>query len=226
MPRPVPPTAVRESFIASIRPPVGNRFGAAVDPGNFDPVGDRSIARRKLAISRKEEIGTLILVLAAGLVPAVVFTVGIAATLREDLSDLTPIHCAEENSVLLNWSSLRREGHGEPGAHPFRPGVEVRALGYMMDGERVPSEGDLVREFYLLPDAGHMFHPAHRDGDQMIAVHLADGVRVRFSSRTLVWAWGALQSLPGDADGPKPLYTLERAHAQPASTSDIRRYYQ
>lgn len=191
-------------------------------PGNFDPVGVRIIARRKLAISRGQEIRTLTFVLAASLAPALVFTIGIAVTLQPDLSDLSPIRSENGDAVLLDWSSLLREDHSPA----LRSGVEVRALGYMMDGERVPHEGEPVREFYLLPDAGHLFHPAHRDADQMIAVHLADGVRVRFSSRALVWAWGSLQSLPGDADGPKPLYTLERAHVQPADKGEIRRYYQ
>ena len=116
-----------------------------------------------------------------------------------------------------------REDHSTP----LNPGagVEVRALGYMMEGKRAAAEGQWVREFYLLPDAGNLFHPAHRDGDQMIAVHLADGARVRFSSRALVWVWGSLQWLPGDAEGAKPLYTLERARVQAAEKGEIRRYF-
>jgi hypothetical protein len=221
-----PLTGWRGSLIAAIRPPAGIGFGATLHPGIVYRVGGRIRGRRKLAISRAQETRTLTFVLVASLAPALVFMIGIAATLQQDLSDLSPIRSAEANTDLLKWSSLLREDHGEFGAQPYRTAVEVRALGYMMNGERVPREGDWVREFYLLPDAGHLFHPAHRDADQMIAVHLADGVRVRFSSRALVWAWGSLQSLPGDPDGPKPLYTLERAHAQPADAREIRRYYQ
>jgi hypothetical protein len=195
-----------------------------VEPGNFDLVGGRIIARRQPAVSRGREIGTLVLVLSAGLVPALAIMIGIAATLRPDLSDLSPVRCAEDRAVVLNWSSLVREG-GRPDAGP-RTGVDVRALGYMMESDRVPRDGESVREFYLLPDAGNMFHPAHRDGDQMIAVQLADDVRVRFSQRELVWAWGSFRSLPGDADASKPLYALQRAHARRADESEIRRYFQ
>ena len=194
-----------------------------VEPGNFDPVGGRICARRKIAISRKREIGTLILVLSAGLVPALAFMIGIAATLRPDLSDLSPIRSAEGGADLLDWSSLLRENHS-PAA--LRTGAEVRALGYMMESGRVPRDGEWVREFYLLPDAGNIFHPAHRDGDQMIAVHLADDARVRFSQRELVWVWGSFQTLPGDTEGSRPFYALERAHAWRADESEIRKYFQ
>ena len=194
-----------------------------IEPRNFDLVGGRIIARRQPAISRRREIGTLILVLSAGLVPALAFMIGIAATLRPDLSDLTPIRGVERSAELLNWSNLLRENRS-PAA--FRTGAEVLALGYMMESERVPREGEWVREFYLLPDAGNIFHPAHRDGDQMIAVHLADDARVRFSQRELVWAWGSFRSLPGDAEGLKPFYTLEGAHARRADESEIQRYFQ
>jgi len=217
----LPPTARHGSFIAAIRPPVGNYFGAAAHPGNFDPVGGRTLARRKLAISSRREIGTLVLVLVAGLAPALGVMIGIAATLQPDLSNLSPVHGADP--ALLNWSGLLREDHSTP-PNPGA-GVEVRALGYMMEGKRAAAEGQWVREFYLLPDAGNLFHPAHRDGDQMIAVHLADGARVRFSSRALVWVWGSLQWLPGDAEGAKPLYTLERARVQAAEKGEIRRYF-
>jgi hypothetical protein len=194
-----------------------------IEPGNFDLVGGRIIARRQLAISRRREIGTLVLVLSAGLVPALAFMIGIAATLRPDLSDLSSIRSAEGGAVVLNWPSLVREGGG-PNAGP-RTGVDVRALGYMMESDRVPRDGEWVREFYLLPDAGNMFHPAHRDGDQMIAVQLADDARVRFSQGELVWVWGSFRSLPGEDEESKPFYTLERAHARRADESEIRRYF-
>jgi hypothetical protein len=223
----VPLTAWQGSLAAGIRPLVGNPFGSTPHPGNVYRVGGRTMARRKLAISRAQETRTLAFVLAASLAPALLFMIGIAATLQDDLSDLAPIRGTEKGATLLNWSSLLREDHAEADTRSaLRTGMEVRALGYMVDGGRVPRDGEPVREFYLLPDAGHLFHPAHRHGDQMIAVHLDDGVRVRFSSRSLVWVWGSLRILQGDADGPKPLYALERAHAQPADKGDVRRYFQ
>ena len=214
------PLAIRNgSLIADIRPPVGNPFGSTPHPGSFYRVG----GRRKLAISRAQETRTQVLVLLATLAPALLFAIGIAATLKDDLADLEPIRNLENGSTLLSWSSLLRDEHRE--SDTLRTGMRIRALGYMTDGDHVPSDGELVREFYLLPDAGHVFHPAHRDADQMIAVHLDDGAQVRFSPRSLVWVWGSLEILPGDADGTKPLYALERAHAQPAEKGDIRRYF-
>ena len=59
--------------------------------GYFYRVGGRTMARRKLSISRAQEVRTLILVLAASLAPALLFMIGIAATLQDDLSDLAPI---------------------------------------------------------------------------------------------------------------------------------------
>ncbi len=218
----LPGTYPSGPLIAGICPPIENDFGAPLKPDNVDPVG------RRLSISRNREIRTLILVLATSLAPALLFAIGIAATLQTDLSDLSPMHGVGPGGAILKWSSLRREDRRSTSAvrAGAGAGAEVRVLGYMMEGERPAPEGAWVREFYLLPDAGNMFHPAHRDGDQMIAVHLAGGARIRFTSRTLVWAWGSLQSLPGDPDGPKPLYTLDQAQAQPAGQDEIRTNFQ
>jgi len=59
----------------------------------------------------------------------------------------------------------------------------------------------------------------------MVAVHLGPDARARFSSRALVWVRGTFRVLAGDAAGAKPLYALERAHAQPAARDEIRRYF-
>jgi len=178
-------------------------------------------------MSRAEEIRTLALVLVVTLIPVVGVGVGIATTSQLDLSDLVPIAGAETDTPLLRWSSLLREDDaGTAGARAdIRTGMQVRVLGYMAEGERPASGGEWVREFYLLPDAGSLFHPAHRHTDQMIAVHLLDAARVRFSSKELTWVWGSLELLPDDAADEKPLYALHGAHAQPADKKDILRYF-
>ena len=76
-----------------------------------------------------------------------------------------------------------------------------------------------------LPEAGHILHPAHRFGDQMIAVHVAPGGPVRFSSRALVWVWGTFRASAGDPLGSMPLYALERARVETADTGDIQKYF-
>ena len=104
-------------------------------------------------------------------------------------------------------------------------GAAIRALGYMLDDDRVLRDGELVQDFVLLPDKGNLLHPMHRFGDQMVAIHLEDNSRMRFSSGALVWVWGTFRASPGDPAGRKPLYSLERAHAIPADKKDIRAYF-
>ena len=65
-----------------------------------------------------------------------------------------------------------------------------------------------VVEFVLLPEAGNLLHPAHRVGDQMISVHVADGERAQYSPMALTWVWGILRVLPGESDGTTPLYRI------------------
>jgi hypothetical protein len=48
-------------------------------------------------------------------------------------------------------------------------GTKVRALGYMMDADQPVRDGERVRRFILLPDAGNVVHPAHRFGDETIS---------------------------------------------------------
>jgi hypothetical protein len=150
----------------------------------------------------------------------------ISATSRPDLSDLVPMGNSAGNDVILNWSTLLRDHPHALDAHswPFA-GAPVQALGYMAEGDYACVEGHRVQDFVLLPDAGNVLHPAHRFGDQMIAVHLPRDARVQFRSRALVWVWGTFRACAGDPVGPKPLYTLEHARVQPAETEQIRKYY-
>ena len=75
----------------------------------------------------------------------------------------------------------------------------------MTDGNRPIAKGEIVRDFVLLPDRGNLVHPAHRFGDQMIAIHLREGDAVSFSPMALVWVWGTLQASAGDPAGSSPL---------------------
>jgi len=189
-------------------------------------VGGRVRTKKKPLISRPEEIRTLILIVVLGVVPLMGAVFVINATLRADLSNLTSIGNKAGKYAILNWSSLLRDhSHALDAGSDIFTGAEVRALGYMADGDRAFREGEWVQDFVLLPDAGNLFDPAHRFGDQMIAVHLQPEARVRFSSNTLVWVWGTFQASPSDPDAEKPLYTLEHARTQPADKGEIRRYF-
>jgi len=101
----------------------------------------------------------------------------------------------------------------------------IRALGYMMERDRPIHDGGRVQGFVLLPDAGNPVHPDHRFGDQMIDVRLGAGNEVRFSERSLVWAWGTPRMLPGDPSGHEPLYVLENARTEPEKAAEIQKYF-
>ena len=95
----------------------------------------------------------------------------------------------------------------------------------MMEGERSIRTGQRVHDFFLLPQGGNLLHPAHRFGDQMIAVHLRSDIQVQFSPRSLVWVAGTFRASLGDPVGARPLYDLEEARVSPASKAEIRKYF-
>jgi hypothetical protein len=191
-------------------------------------VGARAAAKKKLLISRAEEIRTLLLIVVIAVVPLMGAVFVITTTSRPDLSDLTPVGNPAGSYSILNWSRLLRDhSHALEAGSAIFAGAAVQALGYMVDGDRAVGEGEWVEDFVLLPEAGNLFDPAHRFGDQMIAVHLQKDARVQFSSRRLVWVWGRFQASlsASDPSAAKPLYTLEQAHAQPADKGEIRKYF-
>jgi hypothetical protein len=148
----------------------------------------------------------------------------ITATTQPDLSELSPWTVQTPQYAVLAWSSLLR-GHSKTldARSPIFSGASMQALGYMMDGAQSIRAGQPTKSFVLLPDAGNIMHPAHRFGDQMIAVYLRD--TIKFSPKALVWVWGTLQSSPGDPLGSEPLYALGNARAELAPKADIDKYF-
>ena len=182
--------------------------------------------KRKLSISRREEVRTLLLIGVGITIPVAAALLAISATRRADLSDLVPICNSAGNYAVLDWSTLLREHpHAlDGGSSPFA-GATVQALGYMFEADHASGDGEWVHDFVLLPDAGNLLHPAHRFGDQMIAVHLSPEARVRFSSRALVWVQGTFRASAGDPAGAKPLYALEQARIKLANKEEIRKHF-
>ena len=168
-------------------------------------------------VSRSERLRTLVLVIVITCVPVLGTLLAVVSTTEPDLSDLTPIRQSPGQYALLNWFALR---HG-----PLSTQTSVQALGYMVESDRSPHTGDLVRDFVLLPEVGNILHPAHRIPDEMIAVHLLESGRIPFSPRRLVWVWGTFRVSPGDPAGLQPLYHLDQAWAQPADKSEIPKYF-
>jgi hypothetical protein len=180
-------------------------------------------ARRHDTLSRRA-FRTLLVLASAILLPVLLALVLITNAIKPDLFDLTPVVSHSDQYLILAWPDLERAKHAlSVGA--ISSGTMMRALGYMMDGDRPVPDGERVQGFVLLPDAGSPIHPAHRFGDQMIDVRLRVGNEVRFFGRRLVWVWGTLRMLPGDPSGHEPLYILEEARAEPANKADIPKYF-
>ena len=147
------------------------------------------------------------------------------STVEPDISDLSPVIARTGDYTILNWVELERRRHSlQQGTGTFN-GARLQALGYMMERDRPIPTGKSVREFVLLPDAGNLLHPAHRFGDQMIAVHLTMGHEVVFVPKGLVWAKGVLRASSGDPAGSTPLYDLDEATVVLASRAEIKQYF-
>ena len=196
----------------------------------MNSVRDRAARSERPKRARSHEVlsrrafWTLIGLTAAIYLPVLAIVMATTEKPGPDLSDLAPVVGRSDRYVILAWPDLERGRHAlRTGA--ISSGALIRALGYMMDGDRPVRNGEHVQDFVLLPDAGSAVHPAHRFGDQMIEVRLEAGKTVRFSERSLVWVWGTLQMLPGDPLGHAPLNVLEHARAEPASRADINRYF-
>jgi hypothetical protein len=186
----------------------------------------RSGRKKKLGVSPGEQRRALVLVILIGSVPVLGTVAVVVSTSEPDLSDLKPRRQGAANDPVLEWATLRRD-HSRAMAADSQAfsGARIRALGYMTDGDRPIATGDRVTDFVLLPDAGNFLHPAHRLGDQMIAVHLRDGDWIPFSPNRLVWVSGTFRVSSGDPGGPKPLYALEQARSQPADKAEIQKYF-
>ena len=97
-------------------------------------------------------------------------------------------------------------------------------LGYMMDGDEPFHEGAAVRAFLLLPDAGHILHPAHRIPDQMVKVTLATpGV---FRYRRLVWVSGTFGRTGKTERSGQAMYEITNGSVSFASDAEIVRWFE
>jgi hypothetical protein len=185
----------------------------------FHDMGRRA-GKKTSAISPAEERRVLTMVLALAWIPMLAAVSAIVVSEKPDLSDLVPVTPRAADYLLLDWNSLRHSGRKAlNSASAVFAGAAVQALGYMMESAH-------GRDLVLLPDAGNLLHPAHRFGDQMIAVDLRGGERPQFASGTLVWAKGTMRTSPGDPNDSKPLYRMEQASIERAGAADIGRYFQ
>jgi hypothetical protein len=182
--------------------------------------------RRKVLLSPQAEMKLLALIIGVVAIPLSAALWAVVATTRQDLSDLAPIQPSDGVATYLDWSTLLHSHSSRPPSLPVpHDGSAVRALGYMSESDRAIPDGQWVQDFVLLPDAGNALHPAHRFGDQMLAVRLRRDSPVQFSSGKLVWVWGTFRRFAGDPTGAIPLYALEQARLQNAGPREIPRHF-
>jgi hypothetical protein len=175
---------------------------------------------------QREHRRTLALITTIACVPFLAVILIAVLSTEPDLSDLLPSNKQAGEYIVLSWSELLQPRSQLNSAVMKLDGSAVRALGYMMEDDKVIRPGDLVQRFFLLPYAGNLLDPAERFGDQMVSVRLREGDRLPFSPRQLIWVWGTFRISRGDPSGPTPLYSLENARAQAADRADIALYFQ
>jgi hypothetical protein len=93
----------------------------------------------------------------------------------------------------------------------------------MMDGYKMSPDGALVKMFILMPEAGHLLHPAHRIPKEMVEIWPT--IPVPFKYRSLVWATGLITLNPGGHDSDKASYTMQEAGIELAVERDIMRWF-
>ena len=145
-------------------------------------------------------------------------------TKKPDLFDLIPKQPSVDGRTLLAWYDLER-GYRAIRAGGISSGIPVRVLGYMVISRERARDGQAVNRFVLVPDPINATHPAHRFGDQMIAVRLPENETVVFLDGQLLWVWGTLRALPGNPNGEVPLYELVDARCEVARDSEIPKYF-
>jgi hypothetical protein len=178
------------------------------------------------AARRKEESRALALIIGAVVFPLFLTFILVGADMRSDLSDLKPTQSsADHGTALVGWGDLEiPEGQSVSLEQTrWQPQRRVRMLGYMMDGDPPSRDGTPVKGFVLLPEAGHILHPAHRIPDQMVEIRLAHPAPFKF--RSLVWVSGALVRTSNRPKSEKALYAMTDAEFQPAAESDITRWF-
>ena len=180
-------------------------------------MGTRVIKTRTISVAqRKRESRALASILCAVVLPLILAFALVALNMRSDLSELMPAEpLPDGTAALIGWQDLEIPEGKTVSLEQARAqsGRRVRMLGYMMDS--------LGRDgFVLMPEAGHILHPAHRIPDQMVEVWPTAPVPFRF--RSLVWSTGNLARTHG-AD--RSLYTMTVAEVQPAVESDITLWF-
>jgi hypothetical protein len=172
--------------------------------------------RRKT--DRKGETTTLALVLAAIVGPMFLTGALIAIDMRTDLSGLKARPGADADGFrAVGWGELEALAPGQR--------MPARMLGYMMDGYKPAPDGTPVETFMLMPDAGHLLHPAHREPEDMVEVWMPLDSPVRYSDRRLIWVSGMLRRKEAKPREGVAAFTLSDAEVRFAAERQIRDWF-
>ena len=156
-------------------------------------------------------------------VPFALLTAFVAADTYVDLSDLHGRSTDASGLPIVGWTALSSARTTETiPADDTRVGM----AGYMMAPYQSGTAGSLsVKAFTLMPDAGLIIHPAHRDPDQMVYVWLGPKSDTTFRNRTLVFVTGHFEKTNALSSS-QPLYALRNAKVRNASPTDLRSWFQ
>ncbi len=159
-------------------------------------------------------------VIAAVTLPLIVLFGLIAADVRRDLSELQPKPSeVASHTRVVAWEEL--ESANPPLSDSSQP---VRMLGYMIGGYTPQQNGSITSMFILVPEAGHILHPAHRHSDQMVEVWPTRPVQLHY--RHLVWVSGKLTRRNRAVAREVASYSMTNAEVEPAPESEIDRWFQ
>jgi len=172
----------------------------------------------KKRADRKGETRTLALILASIVGPVFLTGALIAIDMRTDLSNLKAKPGTDADGLpAMGWSDLENLGPGQQ-----RP---ARMLGYMMDSYRPVPDGTPVETFMLMPDAGHLLHPAHREAEEMVEVWMPLDGPIRYSDRRLVWVSGMLRRKEAKPREGVAAFSMANAEVRLAAERQIREWF-
>lgn len=168
--------------------------------------------------NRRGETRTLALTLAAVVGPVFLTAALIAIDMRSDLSGLKARQAIDADGVrTVGWSDLKSLAPGQS--------LLARMMGYMMDSYKPVPDDTPVETFILMPEAGHLLHPAHREAGEMVEVWMPLDTPIRFTDRRLVWVSGMLRRKQGKPEEGIAAYTMSNAVVRLAAERQIRDWF-
>ena len=123
-------------------------------------------------------------------VPAGLTIWSVVATTRRDLYSEIPQSDAQAQAVDWRTLDALASQPGDPQkARPDMFGPSVRVTGYV-----IAAPGGEARRFFLVPNAGNLFHAPHMDAGEAIEVTLPPGVPTPRANRQAVAICGLLSA--------------------------------